>query len=325
MSKPQQRDAACLLIAPYGGIGDLVFHTPTIRVLSQMFRHLDVTAKNPEPFLNSPRIREFLLVPESATTIEISPNKYKHIVSSYGVLLSDLVKDHSRIHTVDQVSLNALGTVLRNSEKDLEIFWTAEDEAIVQGILHQKLTGLKDGPLVVVSPAITWPSRTFPLPWWKTLIEKLQDFGAIIILSGKNIFYESKVDIPKTLWPAIEFPGAVDLYGQLSLNQLAYLYSQVDVAINGETVTNPVSTCNPRCWNIYLPTLTAPEFRVPWREGRQDYKTIVVGNDQDYYPASAYWEMIEQNIAPMNAAVKFPSTDAVIEAYKHVIKAILHQ
>lgn len=305
MQELRQTDAACLLITGFEGFGDLVFHTPTIRMLSRLYRQVDVWTIQDEPFRNNPHIHELRKLPFDIKHFDVPQGVYARVLPTWGPLTA-----HSCVHTIDLVSLNVLGCVLRPRDKDLELFWTDADEAYVDSLL----TGL-DGPILVVSPARTWPSRSFPLNWWKALIENVARLGSVVLV-GKQTAYESAIDMPRELWPAEEFPEARSLYNCLSLAQLACLYSRAAIAINMETASNPVSACNDRCWNVYIPTLTAPEFRVPFRHGRQDWKTRVVGNADDYYPGSLYGQVQDLK----NAEVKRPSVDAVVGACRDALR-----
>lgn len=307
--QPVQRDQACLLITRFEGFGDLVFHTPTIRVLSSLFRRLDVWSVQTEPFLNSPRIHELRRIPSGIGMPDVPQGVYANVSVCW-----DTKTNHSGIHTIDMVSLNAIGHVLRPQAKDLEMFWTVADEKVAGSLL----AGVA-GPIIVVSPAVNWPSRTFPLDWWRDLVGKLARLGSVVLV-GKEITYDSGADLPKGLWPPEEFPQALSLYNRLSLAQLACLYSMADVAINMETATNPISTCNDRCWNIYVPTLTPPEFRVPFRHGSQSWKTRVVGNPSDFYPATLYGQLGD----PRFVEVERPAVNAVVEACADVLQKPIH-
>lgn len=302
-----QQDAACLLITGFEGFGDLVFHTPTIRMLSRMFRRVDVWTIQDEPFRNNPRIEQLRKLPFDIKSFDIPEGVYARVLPTWGP-----ITNHSGIHTIDLVSLHVLGSVLRPHEKDLEMFWTDDDAAFVDSLL----AGIP-GPILVASPSRTWPSRTFPLGWWQELIRALARLGSVVLV-GKESVYESGIDMPRGLWPAEAFPEARSFYDRLSFAQLACLYSRADVAVNCETASNPVSACNDRCWNVYIPTVTAPEFRVPFRHGSQEWRTTVVGNPRDYYPGSLYGQAVDLK----NAEVERPPAAAVVAASRAALAEI---
>jgi len=85
-----------------------------------------------------------------------------------------------------------------------------------------------------------------------------------------------------------------------------------------------MSCTNKKCWNLYIPTLTAPEYRTPFRNGSMLYKTTVVGNADDYYPASSYDPRTdpEQRTSLIHRKIKLPTVDMVVEGYLKANEAI---
>ncbi len=222
---------------------------------------------------------------------------------------------HSRIHTVDLISIKALRLVLRDSEKTLEAYWKEEDLQRVKSLLLNHPLAEKnhilEGNFVVISPAITWPSRTLPLAYYQELITAIQKKGIGVILVGKDITYQRGVDCNKTLYPSEFFQDAISLYNQLTFAELAALYSITPIAINTENGNNPISCTNDFCWNLYIPSLTAPEFRLPFRHGSQKYKTAVAANDLDYYPSCIHGDTGMNSY--LNMPVLFPTVSHVLE------------
>jgi hypothetical protein len=90
------------------------------------------------------------------------------------------------------------------------------------------------------------------------------------------------------------------------------------VAINAENGNMVVSATNNNCWNIYVPTITPPEFRVPYRKGSMQYKTVVVYNEENYYPAANYAGVDSQDL--LAAPIKIPPPEKVFQAYKLACK-----
>jgi hypothetical protein len=286
IGKPLNKPA--LLVTTYEGYGDLIYHTPTIRILSKHYTHLDVWCRQPDPFINNPYIKSLTVFDK---TLPGSHDVYGPHV--YCVMPESVIQFlHCSIHTVDLVSIKALHRVLRDAEKTLEAYWTPEDMCYVRQLLLQHPLSAKnkvmEGQFVVISPSKTWPSRTLPLPFYQKLIANIQAQGYGVVLVGKDIVYASGIDQSKTLYDAHHFPGTICLYNQLTFAQLCALYSITPIAINTENGHNPTSCTNDYCWNIYIPTLTAPENRLPHRHGSQQYRTVIATNPDDYYPASVY-------------------------------------
>ncbi len=307
IGKPRLEPA--LLITTFEGYGDLVYHTPTIRILSKIYPHLDVWCKRPEPFLHNPYIKK-LSIFDKAWPDSTAPygNRIFHVsVDSLATF------PHCNMHTIDLVSIKALRCILRNEEKTLQTFWTPQDQTKVECLLTQHKIQKK---FVVISPSITWASRTLPLAFYQQIIQQIQKEGYQVILVGKEIFYSSGVDTDKTLYPAHLFPQTICLYNQLSFSELCYLYSLTPIAINTENGNHPISCTNDHCWNLYIPTLTAPEYRLPFRHGSQTYKTAIATNDENYYPASVYGDTGTTSYVTM--PVRLPSVERVLSVFRSI-------
>ena len=321
------------LLTSYAGFGDILYQTPTIRLLRKMFDHVDVWCRNPEPFLNNPNVRHVFKM-DSFFCPDPSDFYFKYHFSLTSATMQG--RPQSNFHATDFFSTGACNLILRDKEKNLDLFWADADSTFVRSIMDEHgLVGNKsaDANFVVLSPALTWPSRTLPLSFYKELIERIQANGDKVVLVGKNVHYvdfDPKKDSeelqkqlavkeePKSLYAPEEFPGVICLYDKFTFHQLGAFYAQAKLAINTENGNMVTAFTNNDCWNIYLPTLTAPEFRVPHRNGTMKWKSIVVGNRDDYYPASAY------SLTPSDlkdVPIRHPMVDDVFDAYLNACSA----
>ena len=324
-----------LLITTFAGFGDVLYQTPLIRLLKRLYDNVDVWCRNYEPLVNNPYIRSVYKMDSF-----FAPDPFDFYFLDIYRTTSEpglpLIKmPQSNFHAIDFFSIGAVNLTLRPKEKDLELFWTKKDEESVRELLTVNGLITNEHPekanFIVICPAITWPSRTLPLDFYKELIHLIQTLTTDkVVIVGKDLAYtqfdpdrerENKdfdkyrideKEKPKQLYPISEFPGVIDLTNRLSLHQLGALYSLSKIAVNTENGNMVVSCTNDKCWNIYIPTLTAPEYRVPYRHGSMDWKTIVVGNDDDYYPASSYGlepkDLVESKI-------KIPTVEKTFLAY----------
>lgn len=315
-----------LVLTSFAGFGDILYLTPTLRVLSKLYANVDVWCRNTEPFLNNPNVRNIYKL-DRATRPMVYDFYFSDVYIITGEKSCSLsTMPQSNYHATDFFSIGALKIVLRDKEKNLTLVWKDANEKKARDLVkaHGLITNeSKDANFTMISPIITWKSRTLPLEFYKNLIKKIQDYGDKVVIVGKNIDYKLydpddpkypkhiKADMDKTMYDISEFPGCIDLTNQLNLHELAALYSLSKSVINSENGNMVISCTNNNCWNIYIPTLTAPEFRIPHRLGDCYYKTIVVGNDDDYYPASNY---LVTDL--MGAEIKIPSPEKVFSAYK---------
>jgi len=315
---------SALVITTLMGYGDMLYLTPFIHFLNLSGFIVDVWAYNTEPLQNNPDIHELKKIVDKKVNI---PEKYKE---SYWIF-QKFESNANNMHTVDYFTTKACNFTLRNKEKSLVFKWSRTDTEYCQALLEKHNLISNESyrcNFVVINPAITWPSRTLPLTFYKELIEKIQTNGDRVVLVGKDITpaknnltsSELASEESKSLYPVAEFPNAVDLTNQLSFSQLAALYSLSKIAINSENGSMVTSCTNDFCWNLYIPTLNAPDFRLPYRRGSQHYRTIVVGNELDYYPPTDYAKLLAQRglFDYLNSSVLCPTVDEVFQAYLHV-------
>jgi len=67
--------------------------------------------------------------------------------------------------------------------------------------------------------------------------------------------------------------------------------------------------------------LSPPEIRLPWRNGLQSYKTVVVENEDGWYPTHNYDVFRHLDIGELDLRgmkVRLPTVEAVVAAYVKV-------
>ena len=299
-----------LIMVSYAGFGDLLYLTPLIRFIKRLGCDIDVWSANPEPFLYNPDISE-LYTFDSTNQLVYPLDFYKKIFNfcQWGQAYI------SNVHTIDAFTFQALNIHLRPKEKDLVFKWRRTDETRIRKLLYDhKLTPVDSAEgcnYVIVSPIITWPSRTLPLEFYQELIAKIQNDGSKVVLVGKDL----NIKGVKGLYPASSFPDVIDFTNQLTFSEAGCLYSLSGISIANESANMVLSCTNTTCFNIYIPTLTPPEFRLPWRCGSQNYRNLVVGNEEDYYPSTDYLNL-GNHIDLKTPPVKYPTVSKVFEAYK---------
>ena len=332
-----------LLLTTFASFGDLIYQTPLIRLLRSLHDSLDVWCRNPEPFINNPNVREVYRM--SSFRVPEPRDFYFDAVYRATTEPDGLIAKlpQSNIHTVDYFTVGTCNLVLRDKEKDLDMFWTKADEESVRNILMEKGLNPEGDNFTVLCPAITWPSRTLPLEFYQEIIDRIyKETGDKVIIVGKDLSYTTYdpdrekndpnfaqyriKEAPKQLHPVSAFnqDAIIDLTNKLTLHQVCALYSMTKIAVNSENGNAVMSCTNKKCWNLYIPTLTAPEYRTPHRFGSMAYKTTVVGNPDDYYPASSYDPRTdpEQRTSLIYRKIKLPTVDAVLTAYHKANEAI---
>lgn len=303
------------LMTSFVGFGDLLYMTPLIRFLKKSLGlTVDVWSVNSEPFLNNKDINDLYTFNKKAIPKPLDFYKRVFNFCRWGENISI-----SNIHPTDLFTQEALNISLRNKEKDLVFDWHPNDEKKVQDLLRQHSlkpvsTGLKSCNYVIMSPIITWPSRTYPLEFYQRLCTRIQRTGDKVLLVGKDVTHQGV----KSLYSADNFPGAIDFTNKLSLAEAGALYSMSKLAYSSESANMLLACTNDTCWNVFLTSLSAPEFRLPWRNGRQHYLNYVVANDDDYYPTTDYRQLSKFDNAK-NVPVKYATPEQAYSAYWNIL------
>ena len=321
-----------LVYTPFIGFGDLLYHTPLFRMLNRAYNGVDVWTFNPEPLLYNPDINNIyrLTSEQDPEAFDFYYDKIFHIAPSKNQMYKQLFQ--SNMHMVDYYTLGTCGITLRDFEKHLSIHWLPEHETRVNELLHKNNL---EKDFVIVNPAKGWPSRTLPLETYKEIITRIQEAGDKIVLVGKDV--NAKIFLPekgtesiatklkrdemKTLYDTNEFLDVIDFTNILNFHECAYLASLAKLAVNTENGNMVVNTTNLKCWNLYIPSLTAPEYRLPHRQGSMYYRTYVVHNDKNYYPCSDY-HLLRVGHDVIKAETIKPTVDMIYRGYQSICEAI---
>lgn len=335
MKDPKPKFGEVLVYTPFIGFGDLLYHTPLFRLLSHIYDGVDVWTFNPEPLLHNPDIVNIfrLTIEHDAYAVDFYHDKIFHIAPSKNQMYKELFQ--SNMHMVDYYTLGTLGITMRDFEKSLTMVWLPEHEKKVDELLAEH--NLEKEKFVIVNPSKGWPSRTLPLETYKEVIGRILENGDKVVLVGKDV--NAKIFLPengtesiadklkrdemKTLYDVKEFPDTIDLTNILNFHECAYLASLAKIAVNTENGNMVVNCTNNNCWNLYVPSLTAPEYRLPHRCGSMYYRTYVVHNHKNYYPCSNY-QLLRNGHDVITAQTVQPSADMIWEGYKAVCNAIEH-
>jgi hypothetical protein len=317
-----------LLVIPYLGYGDILYHTPLIRILSRIYKGLDVWTFNTEPLLNNPYIKNLWHITNDKAPLDPWDFYFEKIFMT-GVNNSRLTELYpSNFYTPEYFTAATIHSCLTDDEKHLTLNWKETDyfkEIVNQINTYRKYTGEL---VVAINPSIGWPSRTLPFDYYKEIIRRITGAGDLVVLIGKEInpgnlaegiISDVSINERKSLYPTEELLGerVLDLTNKLTLEECAAVYSICDIALNTENGNMVISGCNENCWNLYIPMLTAPEFRIPWRKGSQGYRTYVVHNDEKYYPGSDY-RQLRGGYDYIKAKSLLPSIEQIWEGYLNV-------
>lgn len=329
-----------VIITPFVGFGDLLYHTPVIRILSRVYHGVDIWGFNQEPFFNNPYVHKLFKIDHD--TVGVHPVEFYfdftfEVSGDSNVFVKNLYP--SNVYSPEYFSLAIIHCNLPDNEKHLTYNWLPSDITSVR-VKSKGALSSKDKIITTVNPAIGWPSRTLPFEYYRVLIEKITALGDIVILTGKEVnpqrfmpthsrkeidpvFKKNETKGLYTIEDLMINENVIDLTNQLTLGECAALYSLTDIALNTENGNMVISGTNDHCWNLYIPTLTAPEYRAPYRKGSQSYRTTIVYNKNRHYPGSDF-KQLRNGYDYINVAIELPSIEDIFEKYcetrEHILK-----
>jgi hypothetical protein len=176
-----------IIITPFIGFGDLLYHTPVLRIMSRIYKGVDIWCFNTEPFLNNPHVNKLFKI-DSDTVNTVPHEFYFDFISEVSADKNVFIKNlyPSNVYSPEYFSLSIIHSSLPDSEKHLTYNWTKKDEVSAKvkarGALSQR-----DKLIVAVNPALGWPSRTLPYEYYRILIDKILSLDDIVVLVGKDV------------------------------------------------------------------------------------------------------------------------------------------
>jgi ADP-heptose:LPS heptosyltransferase len=242
-------------------IGDILSSTPTIKKLYESYgKKILVSTHIPEIFDDNPFVEKTYF----ANSINLEYMKNTHIVHSTFDILGKKTErgveyKHSRID-IRQYHAISLGFMLTRDEMTCE-FYPKE---------FQEIEGLPEN-YVLIHPVQTWPNRTWPSRNWMDLTKKLNEVGISVVSIGKDASEKGFFNIEKPTFN-FEIDLGLNLMNQTSLSQAWHLINKSMCFITMDSgLLHLAGTTDTEI--LMLGSSINPEFRLPYRNGSQEYKT----------------------------------------------------
>jgi lipopolysaccharide biosynthesis glycosyltransferase len=246
-----------------GGLGDQIDEEPVVRFICEKMHpgeNIKVCTDFPELFRHLP--------------VDIKKNPWKVDDGIVYYTMEALPPPTAPIwqfmaqtlcHSTDFASLSTLRRTLPNSDKQIRL--TVELEDIASLVNTVGIRNLAD--LILVHPGRGWASKTLPPEYWQGIIDGLVEKGLPVAVIGKYVSEEQglvDVQCPE---------GVLDLRNLLTLKELIALISQAKVLVSNDS--SPIHIAGAfDGWIVLLPTCKHPDHVLPFRHGRQDYKTLAL-------------------------------------------------
>ena len=257
-------DKVLLNLSDCYAIGDTLCSTPTVRKLYESYgKKIYVVTHFPEIFDNNPYVEKTY----NSKTINIEYLKEQFIVhTTFDILGNKTEREveykHARID-IRQYHAISLGFMLSSDEMECN-FYPKE---------YEPIEGLPE-KYVLIHPVQTWPNRTWSANNWMKLTKKLNDEGIAVVSIGKDSSEKGFFNIDKPTFN-FDIKYGLNLMNKTTLSQAWHLINNSMCFITMDSgLLHLAGTTDVEI--IMLGSAIKPEFRMPYRNGSQNYKTSYV-------------------------------------------------
>jgi hypothetical protein len=169
---------------------------------------------------------------------------------------------HVLFHPTDFASMSMIKRTIPNIEKTIKLKLDAEDVSYVIDLFKDKKS---NKPTVLVHAGKWWPSKTLPIEWWQSIVDKLSE-KLTVVLIGKTI------DEKQGYLPINVPTDGYDLRDLTTLGQMFALISLARCLVTNDS--SPLHIAGAfDSWIVTFPTCKHEDHILPFRNGTQSYKT----------------------------------------------------
>jgi len=250
----------CLELTECNGLGDLICATPTIKKISEAYdTKILVISKMPEVFKNNPYVERS--IKSSSVDMGYIENNYIVHNSFYNVGKKNERGVEYKHNTIDIRQFHAinLGFILGNDE--MECFYIPTEECSFE---------IPKKPYILIHPVSTWPSRTWSAENWMNLTKQLNDKGYNVVSIGKDSSETGFFNVQKPVFN-FEIEKGLNLMNKTSISDCWHLMINAAAFVTMDSgLLHLAGTTDVPI--IHLGSSIKPQFRIPYRDNRQDYK-----------------------------------------------------
>lgn len=261
--------------------GDTVCATPTIRKMAQSYqKKMIVSSRKPFLFEHNPYVKFHINLDDFKDEYYNSYEVFDTFNSIGGPDKAGIEKKYS-LYDIRKIHCNEIGFDLLPSELHCDYYpgpieFDEEDAKF-----------LKDSNYVVIHIGKNWPSRTYDFNKYKKLIKGLNDEGYPVALVGFDQSFEpGKYRHDKSCYDfqGFSFQG-VSFINRTSLDQDFYITQNGEACITMDTGQLHLAGCTDT-EIILIVSSVHPHWRLPYRNGSQEYKTTCVYGECTVFCAS---------------------------------------
>lgn len=249
----------CLNLQSCNGLGDLICSTPTIKKLSESYQaKITVLSPLPELFKNNPYVEASY----KHTSVDLGYFEANYLMhnSFYNVGKKNergIEYKHNRID-IRQFHAIHLGFMLAKNE--MECYYKPTEDFNIE--IPEEY--------VLIHPVSTWATRTWASINWMKLTQMLNDKGLNVISIGKDSSEKGFFNVDKPVFN-FEIEKGLNLMNKTSISDCWHLINRAKcfVTMDSGLLHLAGTTDTPI---IHLGSHITPEFRIPYRNGSQNYK-----------------------------------------------------
>lgn len=309
-----------ILITVNGGLGDQICAEPSIRYMKKNLYPDDemiITTHYPELFKHLKEDLGIKVYEHKDRVLEKDTPYYSKETLPEPDTLQWSIVSNMMCHTVDYISISLMKRTLPLKDREIRLEPDYELIPDLTDIFGDDF--LSD--LVLVHPGKHWESKTFPVKYWQTIIDKLVQSGEKVVIIGKEEPGDPPTFIPGARGTVnVKCPkGAYDMRDKLSLNQLIALISQAKCLVSNDSA--PIHIAGAFDTKIVLlPSCKHGDHILPYRNGSNYYNAISINkkltiDDVDSRPTCIYSTTAEFTKGKWNEYLVEP---------KEVVKQILN-
>ena len=246
----------CLNLTECNGLGDLICATPTIKKIHDSYgQKVTILSKMPELFKTNPYVEKSFK--SSSVDMGYFNENYLMHNSFYNVGKRNERGIEYKHNMMDIRQFHAIHLGFMLSEDEMECFYKPLTELTIE--VPEKY--------VLIHPVSTWESRTWKAENWMQLTQSLNDLGYNVISIGKDSSETGFFNVNKPVFN-FEIEKGMNLMNKTSISDCWHLINKAMCFVTMDSgLLHLAGTTDTHI--IHLGSSIKPEFRMPYRRGRQ--------------------------------------------------------
>lgn len=249
----------CLNLQACNGLGDLICATPTIKKISEAYgQKITVLSPLPEIFKKNPYVEASYKF--SSIDIQYFERNYLIHNSFYNVGKKNNLGIEYKHNRIDIRQFHAIHLGFMLGKDEMECFYRPTHDFNIE--IPERY--------VLIHPVSTWATRTWASINWMNLTQMLNELGINVVSIGKDSSEKGFFNVEKPVFN-FEIEKGLNLMNKTNISDCWHLIDKADCFITMDSgLLHLAGTTDTNI--IHLGSHLNPEFRIPYRNGSQEYK-----------------------------------------------------